>query len=63
MANRMTTEARVEVGRVAYQLQVDHGHNAHVYAAKLALKARQEGDAEMAQFWQAVSDALKPRGK
>jgi hypothetical protein len=52
----------VEVGRAAHQLVADHGHNAHQYAASLAKVAAAEGRTAEAEFWQAVSDSLRPRG-
>jgi hypothetical protein len=51
----------VEVGRVASQLEQDHGRSAYSHAAKLVAEAEREGREEDAKFWQAVSSALKPR--
>ena len=51
----------VEVSRAAHQLGLDHGHNAHFYAAKLAEQAAQRGDNGDAEFWRAVSASLVPR--
>jgi hypothetical protein len=57
----MGTVDYVEVGRTAHQLRRDHGHDAHVYAAKLSREAEAEGKAAEAEFWKAVSAALTPR--
>jgi hypothetical protein len=51
----------IEVSRTAHQLAADHGHGAHVYAAKLAKEAAAEGKTLEAEFWQAVCEALRPR--
>lgn len=51
----------VEVPRVAYQLSLDHGRNAYVYAAKLAAEAALAGKVEDAEFWNTVSATLTPR--
>jgi len=51
----------VEVSRTAHQLALDHGHNAYLYAAKLAREANAEGKTDEAEFWSRVSAALTPR--
>lgn len=51
----------VEVSRKAHELEHSHGHNAHLYAAKLAAEALEEGMTEESEFWKAVEEALKPR--
>jgi hypothetical protein len=50
----------VEVGRSAQELRIGHGFCAAGYAAKLAKKAREDGDASV-QFWNAVKASLRPR--
>jgi hypothetical protein len=57
----MDTVDYVEVGRTAHQLRQDHGHHAHLYAAKLSREAQAEGKTAEAEFWKAVSAALTPR--
>ena len=51
----------VEVLRTAHQLFADHGWNAYLYAERLAQEAAAEGKDREAAFWQAVSNALRPR--
>jgi len=51
----------VQVGRTAHQLAADHGRDAHLYAEKLAKEAAAEGKTQEAEFWRAVSGALRPR--
>ena len=51
----------VEVSRVSYQLGIDHGQNAHLYATKLAAEAAAEKKVDEAEFWKAVAAALTPR--
>jgi hypothetical protein len=51
----------VKVSRTAHQLALDHGHNAYLYAAKLAREANAAGKTDEAEFWKAVSAALAPR--
>jgi hypothetical protein len=51
----------VEVGKVAHQLQRDHGRTAYLYAARLAHEAEAEGKTAEAEFWNAVSASLRPR--
>ncbi len=51
----------VEVSRTAHQLAADHGHNAHLYAARLSREAEAAGKSDEAAFWKAVSAALRPR--
>ena len=51
----------VEVGRVGYQLELDHGRNAYTYAGKLAEQAAKRGDEHGSEFWRAVSSSLAPR--
>ena len=50
-----------EVYRTAHQLAADHGHNAHLFAARLSREAEAEGKSNEADFWKAVSAALTPR--
>jgi hypothetical protein len=52
----------VEVSRVGHELTSRHGHGAATYAAKLARKAKEEGDVVGFEFWQAVEASLRPRG-
>lgn len=61
MSDWMTAEAWIEVGRIAHQLEIDHGHNAYAYAEKVASQAELEQDEQSEKFWMAVSAALKPR--
>jgi hypothetical protein len=51
----------VEVSRTAYQLALDHGLNAHLYADKLAREANAAGKPDEAEFWKAVFVTLRPR--
>lgn len=51
----------IEVSRTAHQLQLDHGHRAHSYAATLEAEARREGNGEVVEFWQAVAVSIAPR--
>ena len=51
----------VEVSRTAHQLALDHGHNAYQRAAKFASEASLNGKFDEAEFWKAVSAALRPR--
>jgi hypothetical protein len=57
----MSTVDFVEVSRTAHKLALDHGHNAYLYAAKLAREANAERKQDEAEFWKAVSAALTPR--
>lgn len=57
----MTPVGYVEVGRVAYQLQIDHGPTAYLYADKMAREADMEDKPDEAAFWRAVSGSLAPR--
>jgi hypothetical protein len=50
-----------EVDRTAYQLGIDHGQNAYLYATRLFKEAEAEGKTEEATFWKAVADSLKLR--
>jgi hypothetical protein len=50
-----------EVSRVGHELTSKHGHGAAVYAAKLARKAKEEGNVGRFEFWRAVA-SLRPRG-
>lgn len=52
---------RLKVGRTAYQLRIDHGPDAYLYAARLAREADADGKPEEAAFWRAVYAALRPR--
>jgi hypothetical protein len=52
-----------EVGKAAYPLGVDHGRNAHMYAARLAQESEAQDKPEEAAFWRAVSAALTPRSR
>ncbi|WP_161790376.1 hypothetical protein [Inquilinus limosus] len=52
----------VEVGRMAYELAVTHGHPwDRLYAARLAKEALARGDADAYRFWRAVELTLTPR--
>jgi hypothetical protein len=51
----------IEASRTAYQLSLDHGRNAYLYAEKLAREAKAEGKLEEAQFWDAVAGVIRPR--
>ena len=51
----------IEVGRVAHELELRHGRNAHSFAAKLADQAERDGQISGAAFWRSVSAALSPR--
>lgn len=51
----------IEVTRAAYQLSLDQGLRAHVYAAKLATAAREKMLPEDEEFWSAVAVTLQPR--
>lgn len=52
----------VEVGRVAHQVELDHGSNAYSYAAWVAAKAKEESRLVESEFWAAVAASLRPRG-
>jgi hypothetical protein len=51
----------IEVNRVAYQIELDHGGNAYPYAARLTEKAKVESTPETYEFWKAVAASLRPR--
>ena len=51
----------VEVNRAAYQLALDHGSRAHLYAEKLATAAHEKMLDEDEEFWRSVAAALQPR--
>jgi hypothetical protein len=52
----------VEVGRAAHELVASHGaHAAGPYAAKLAKRAKDTGNADEQAFWEAVVASLEPR--
>jgi len=53
----------IAVSRAAYQLELDHGANAYLYAGKLANEARLEANTEKEKFWNAVAAELTPRGR
>jgi hypothetical protein len=57
----MSTVDFAEVSRTAHQLALDHGHSAHLHAAKLSREAGAAGRQDEAEFWKAVSAALTPR--
>ncbi len=50
-----------DVDRTAHQLALDHGLNAHLYAARLAAEAAEEHRDDEAEFWGAVAATLRPR--
>ena len=52
----------VEVSRTAHQLEIDHGPDAFVYAARLSMEAEAAGKLDAAAFWKAVAASLRPRG-
>jgi hypothetical protein len=50
------------VGRKSDELEAAHGQDgARRYAARLALQALAEGEAEEHAFWKAVENSLTPR--
>lgn len=61
MENHFPYDVWLEIGRVAHQLQLDHGHNAYSHAERLASKAERIGCEKDFEFWSAVCGSLKPR--
>ncbi|MES2583939.1 MAG: hypothetical protein V4627_14550 [Pseudomonadota bacterium] len=61
MTERSNEVDWIQVSRVGYQLEQDRGPNAYLYAAELAVQAKQDNKTEDADFWQAVSASLAPR--
>jgi len=57
----MTDEERIEVDRVAHELTVRVGREAHLYAHKYVEEARANGETEKANFWEWVRAYLRPR--
>ncbi|MFZ6725522.1 hypothetical protein ACO0K2_08520 [Undibacterium sp. MH2W] len=57
----MTDEERIEVDRVAHELSVRVGREAHFYANKYVEEARTNGETEKANFWEWVRAYLRPR--
>lgn len=51
----------IAVLRTAHQFGIDHGHSAHLDAARLAQQAEASGEIDKAEFWKAVCAALTPR--
>lgn len=49
------------VSRAAYQLELDHGANAHLYAGKLANEAKLQANIDEERFWNAVAANLATR--
>ncbi|MEF9388157.1 hypothetical protein V4890_21390 [Ralstonia solanacearum species complex bacterium KE056] len=52
----------IEVSRVAYQVEAEHGHNGYLFAERLASEAKEESRLDDGDFWEAVAAALRPRG-
>ena len=57
----MSTVDFAEVSRTAHQLALDHGHSAHLYAAKLSREAGAAGRQDDAEFWGALARAMLAR--
>ncbi len=57
----MTDDERMEVGRIAFELEHQFGREAHKFAAWRAETCLADGNHEQAQFWRWVEASLKPR--
>lgn len=61
MTRLMTDDQRIEVGRVAHELESRLGTKAYIQAARYAERAAAEGNEDEAEFWRWVEASLTPR--